>query len=287
MTTDILDAARRYVALGLTVIPIRKYSKHPDGQMLEITTGQPDRYGPSDSRAAWRVYTERMQTDAELHRWFFDSDCGIGIVGGRVSGGLVRLDFEHSACILTWLDLLASDIPALSAALGLPVVATLKGHHVYFRMADPPTYTILCAGLSGDDQIVLSELQGEGCYCVAPPTPMVLHNGSEARYQWTTPAIPETIPLVEAAIATRLIDAARFDDFWNPTFGSRMGILHRSGMSLRTGDALHADRIWLDWPHLASLKAYLNRYDKLLYAVETAPPAPPSYDLIDDDDGVF
>jgi hypothetical protein len=287
MTTDMLDAARRYVAAGLSVIPIRTWSKWPDDGMLEITTGRKSYGGPSELDALWRVYTQAIPTDAELERWFRDSDCGIGIVGGAVSGGLVRLDFEHQACLTTWYSLLAEDRDLFAVATALPVVQTGKGHHVYFRMSDPPGHVVLCAHGTGDEAIVLSETQGEDCYCLAPPTKHVGDQGLEFDYIWCSVAGPEAIPTLDGELAGKLIEAARFPGFWEPTFaapyGPRTGEVSRGGMSLQDNRG-RGGALWLDWAHLAALRSYLCRYEGLLRAVETAPPPPPSY-VEDDSDG--
>ena len=168
-----LDMARAYVAAGLSVIPIERGGKLPDHWGLQKTTGQAINWVASDERAAWRTYCTRMPTDAELVTWFADGDAGIGIVGGAISGGLVRIDLESPACLLAWADDLALRDTALAkAAYALPVVQTGKGHHVYLRMPDPPGHVILSSCGSGNELLVLAETQGEGCYCVAPPSPV-------------------------------------------------------------------------------------------------------------------
>lgn len=289
--SEMLEAARRYVAAGLSVIPIRKWSKWPDERMLEITTGRKSYGGPGEPDAPWRAYTEGMPTDAELERWFRDSDCGIGIVGGAVSGGLVRLDFEHSACLGTWYGLLSEDRALITAASSLPIVQTPKGHHVYFRMADPPGHVILCSHGEGDSRIVFSETQGEGCYCLAPPTTGFRLDGTEAPYLWCSTTGPEAIPTLDQGLAQKLIEAATFPGFWEPTYaaqyGARTGLVSRDGLLLQE-PGQHGPRLWLGWEHLAALRSYFDTYGSLLRAVSTAPPPPPSYvDDGCDDDGVF
>lgn len=196
MTTDMLDAARRYVAAGLSVVPVRKWSKQLDYQALGHPKGQP-RTDESDA-ALFAPYTERMPTDQELANWFLlYNDCNLAIVGGQVSGGLVRLDFEHQACLTTWYSLLAEDRDLFAAAAALPVVQTGNGHHIYFRMADPPGHVVLCAHGTGDEAIVFSETQGEGCYCLAPPTKHINDRGEEFSYMWVSRCGFEAIPALD------------------------------------------------------------------------------------------
>lgn len=296
--SEILDIARQYVAAGMSVIPIWKGHKAPDWRLLERTLGQGEHqsWPANDEHAAWRAYTRRMPTDGELVAWFADSDAGIGIVGGAVSGGLVRIDFESPACLWTWRALLRDQDELLAvAATQLPVVETGKGHHVYFRMVDPPGYVLLSSQGEGNSQIVLSETQGEGCYCVAPPSVVPdSHAWDEAtnafvhrkRYAWIS-GDAHSIPTFDQEIATRFLDAARFSGFWEPEFrahwGTYVGALHRSGLTIRDRrDKPGPDDRWLGWEHLKALRAYLDRYEALLQAVETAPPPPSSYDVGDD-----
>ena len=293
MTTETLDAARRYVAAGLGVIPIRRGSKTPDGTLLEATTGQKDRWVASDSRAIWRVYCERMPTDAELVIWFAESEAGIGIVGGAVSGGLVRIDFEHRACLSTWHAELARSDPALAQiAAGLPVAQTGKGHHVYLRMPDPPGYVLLSSWGADNDILVLAETQGEGCYCVAPPSMVYRPNGTLFQYAWTAGlrASYGAIPTLDQATATALLDAARFLAFWehplsDDGFNAR-ACAGRQGLLLRKEGRSWSESWHVGWADLHKLRAYLDRYAALLTAVESAPAPPPSYgyDEVEEDD---
>lgn len=283
--SELLDIARRYVRAGLSVIPIvESGGKLPNNRLL--LPGLDSYYAANDERAAWREYTRRMPTDQELVAWFRDTDAGIGIVGGAISGGLVRIDFEHAACLPTWRALLREQDAALRlAASNLPVVQTGKGWHVYFRMSDPPGHQLLSSRGEGSDMIVLAETQGEGCYCVAPPSVGYHPDYSTFTYAWAN-GDARAIPTLDQKIATALLDAARFPGFWDPVFAARWGItygsLHRVGLTLMdTPEGGRCNRC-LGWEHLKALRAYLARYDALLRAVETAPPPPPSY--VDGDD---
>ena len=279
--TTVLEAARRYVVAGLSVIPIRYWTKEPDYRTLGLPDGQPLHW---ETRTDWwKPYTERMPTDAELVRWFEGTNCQLGIVGGAISGGLVRLDFEHRACLHTWSsDLLTEDPVLVRAIAPMPIVQTPKGFHVYFRMPDPPGHIILCSHGSGDSQIVFSETQGEGCYCLAPPSSLYTMESGDFRYGWVGLTGPETIPTLDQEVAQKLIEAARFPGFWTPTFaapwGPRAGEVTRNGINLMDGHNPGGGNLWFDWPHLRALQVYLDRYATLLRAVETAPPLPPSFE---------
>lgn len=297
MSEEMLAAARAYLAAGLSVIPICYGSKEPDNALLANTTGQTNNHWvASDHRAQWRVYSERRPTDVELERWFRDSDAGVGIVGGAVSGGLVRIDFEHTGCLPTWYRLLGSSFDNFIDQM--PIVATPKGNHVYFRMADPPGHTLLCSHGSGNDLLVLSETQGEGCYCVAPPSFLVrydesLRAGVQRPYQWLSRAIaspwpfdyfsgvPLTgIPYLSTELATQLLDAARFPGLWDERLNDLTGgtfQLSRFGLTLVRAIGGHRESWSLPWESIDTLLGYNARYELLLHAVRTAPLPPPSY----------
>lgn len=283
MAETMLETARRYIAAGLSVIPIAPGGKEPWHHLLEQTTGLTVNWVASDPRAPWRVYCERMPTDAELITWFADGRADIGIVGGQISGGLVRIDFEHRDCLHVWLDeLKRSDDPALAiAARELPLVETSKGHHVYLRMPDPPGHVLLSSWGTGKDMLVFAETQGQGCYCVAPPSEVYRLDDTKHRYFWAH-LVPEAIPTFEQPLATKLLDAARFPGLWehplHEEFNTR-ALLSRGGLLLarNSGSSWYQD--WpLNWETLRALRGYIDRYGLLLQAVETAPPPPPSYD---------
>lgn len=294
--SEILDIARQYVAAGLSVIPITPGGKMPDYHRLKETTGLTTNWTVNDERAIWRVYCGRMATDDELVTWFADGEAGIGIVGGAISGGLVRIDFEHNACLLTWqADLRRADPILAVASAALPVVQTGKGHHVYFRMPDPPGHVILSSAHGGNELLVLAETQGEGCYCVAPPSVVPdsyrYESGVgavyDARYEWATVAPFQAIPTLDQDLANTLLEAARFRELWElqvaKVFQTR-ALLGRDGLLLERHIGGTYDDWHLDWQTLGKLRAYFERYDTLLKAVETAPPPPPSYDIYDDGD---
>lgn len=294
MTTT-LEIARQYVEAGLSVIPIYARSKDPHARLLELTTGQTTNWIQSDPRAAWRVYCERMPRPDELNTWFAASDAGIGIVGGQVSGGLVRLDFESKGCLITWLtELLHTDEALGRAACILPAVETGKGHHVYFRMPDPPGHVVLCANGTGSDAIVFAETQGEGCYCVAPPSEGYTRDYLPFQYAWLGESHVsfQATPTFDQESGQKLLDTARFVSLWETHLGKdegpgaeRVATSHRYGITLterNQGDGHVYNALTLSWAELRALRIHLVRYGSLLHAVETAPPPPPSYDIWDD-----
>lgn len=293
--SHILDIARQYVAAGLSVIPIGHGDKHPDHRRLEMTTGQATNWVPTDERAAWRTYCSRIATDDELRTWFADGEVGIGIVGGQVSGGLVRIDFEDPACLPTWRMAIEWVQPGGTKVVDLlPTVETGKGHHVYFRMPDPPGHVLLSSFGSGNELMVLAETQGEGCYCVAPPSavpgsyewPEDAERWRYTRhYRWIAGDLA-AIPTFSQELSNLLLDQARLSMFLEAEIrdlSSGKIKVGRNGLLLHRTFGGHYEDWFLPWESVHVLRSYFDRYQALLRAVETAPPPPPSY--IDYGDG--
>lgn len=147
--------ARAYAARGWSVLPVK------------------------GKRAAcpWRALQSRPATDADLRRWFSDTQItGLAVICGAVSGGLCVRDFDIQAAYDRW----ALDHPAL--ARSLPTVKTARGAHVYFR--SPETTRIIDKGDG--------ELRGAG-YCLLPPST----HPSGVVYRWAVPLPEGELPVVQ------------------------------------------------------------------------------------------
>jgi hypothetical protein len=189
-----LSAARAYVAAGISVMPIARGTKEPASTLLpRVFDAASDRTRPS-----WRPYQERLPSADELARWFGATDAALAIICGTISGGLVVLDLESAELYERWhdyaLDLLGDLLDRL------PIVATGKGRHVYFRMPEP----IGNRKLAMAGRQVLAETRGEGGYVLAPPS---MHpNGA---YYTLLSGDLSAIPLLDAGQAEAVLDAAR------------------------------------------------------------------------------
>jgi hypothetical protein len=158
----ILRAAIAYAAAGLSVIPIA---------------------GDKRPVMDWKPYQSRAAAPAEITAWFGQRRYpNLGLVCGRVSGGLLVLDFDHQAAdtYRLWRE------QAAPLSYRLPVVATGKGLHVYLRTAEPPGNRKLAVD---QEKRPLIETRGEGGYVLAPPS----RHPSGKLYGWLRggPPIPE------------------------------------------------------------------------------------------------
>ena len=144
--SPLLAAARHYVSLGLSVIPVGSNKK---------------------AAIKWGPYQKRQPTDKELVEWFADPPAGrgIAIVTGAISG-LVVVDVDP-------------DGEGHVAELGLddertPVQRTPRGQHYVF--AHPGHHVKSPTNLGGLKGI---DLRGDGGYIIAEPTVR-----GKSRYQW-------------------------------------------------------------------------------------------------------
>lgn len=122
VASDTLRLARAYVAAGLSILPVARGTKEPAGTLLprvfDEITGR--------TRPSWRMFQERLPADDELVRWFQESDVGIAIVGGQVSGGLVVLDLESVEIYNHW-PIMRYCSSTLSWWLACPLSLPAKG----------------------------------------------------------------------------------------------------------------------------------------------------------------
>jgi len=157
---SVLSWARRYVAAGFSVFPIRA-----NGEKAPAVS-------------TWTPYQQRRPTDDELANWFADDSYGIAIVCGAVSGGLVVMDFETEKAFSEWLvyaEPLADEIGRS------PLVVTPSGgRHLYLRCPNPPRNLKLARDESGETSI---ETRGGGGYVLAPGSPAGCHELNKT-YEW-------------------------------------------------------------------------------------------------------
>jgi hypothetical protein len=148
------DAARRYVELGFSVIPVRA-----DGSKAPLESG-------------WREFSDRQPRTEELKHWFGNgSVCGIGIPCGPASGNLAVLDFETGDVWERWRALLSSE--TVDFIDRCPIVRTPSGGvHVWCRSSQRTAGTVLARD---KDKGVLIEIRGDGHQVLAPGCPASCH----------------------------------------------------------------------------------------------------------------
>ena len=232
-TSDVLAAARRYVAAGLSVVPVPPDgSKHP--------------------ASAWKVYLLRLPTDPELVAWFASGRNGPAVVAGGISGRREVIDIDRA----TLFALYCEGVERLSPGLigRLTVVRTPRpGYQLHYRCPD---------GIAGnqplarepkvptDDDpakfVTLIETRGEGGLALSPACPPACHPAGR-RYallqgDFATPAT------ISAAERTVLLDVARtFNTYAPPGPVTTAGDARaRRSLPDRPGDRFNARTDWAD-----------------------------------------
>jgi hypothetical protein len=166
-STSVLETARKLVAAGISVIPIRcDGSKAPAGKLLPLDEDD-------TSKTTWKPYQERLPTDKELAYWFARENVGLAIVAGEVSGNLEILDLDSPAIVKPWRDAVEAIMPSVVSRL-VVVKTPREGHgrHIYYR----------CPVIDGNmklaldaDKHCLAESRGEGGYALHPASPPQCH----------------------------------------------------------------------------------------------------------------
>lgn len=148
--SNLIQKAKDYSRAGVSVIPTR-----------------------ADKRPAlkeWTGYQSNIMTEEEVDS-LFTGAIGLGIVCGKVSGGLevIDVDTKHDTTGTLWEEfsrLLEDNLPDTYKEL---VIAQTKsgGYHIYYR----------CEAVEGNKKLanklnreVLIETRGQGGYVIAPPT---------------------------------------------------------------------------------------------------------------------
>ena len=203
---DPLVIARNLVAAGISVIPWQHHAKEPAHDRL------PAIWNAAEGRAkrSWSEFKQHLPSDEQLQRWFSDGNCGIAVVCGAVSGGLMVLDVEAVNAFEQW-RAHALSLLDQSVVDALPVVRTGRGKHVYFR-TDAPAGSVVLArrrfpsggGATAAVAQVLVETRGEGSTAVTAPTIHPLG----VRYTVEHGCLAN-IPRLSSAQVQAVLDAAR------------------------------------------------------------------------------
>ena len=183
-----MQAALSYRSMGLAVIPL----KHPS---------EPNQKSPGKEPKTDHGLKDATTDAATIKRWWrMWPDANIGIVCGKVSGGLVALDLDNhggpdGADTLHDWESEHGELPETARAL-----TGGGGVHILYRSDK-------LIKKSENHQLAV-DVRGEGSYFVAPPS---IHE-SGRRYEW------EYDP-AETPIATATPDVLAFIDYVRPSTG--------------------------------------------------------------------
>ena len=217
----LIELAKKYRALGLSVIPIKRDgSKSPDLR-------------------TWKEYQTRLVTDEEITRFFSDGS-GIGVIAGEISGGLEILDFEMDAPFDEWLSIIQDHDAELVNHLVIIGTPT-GGHHVPFR--SPGNIEENQKLARRPDRKVLIETRGERGYALTVGCPPDCHpSGKLYTYQqgrW------RNIPALTADQRGLFLDAARsFNEYQDNNSRDTLATAASSAKGGRPGDLFNERECW-------------------------------------------
>jgi len=147
------DAARRYLAAGLCVLPARRDEKRPT--------------------VSWKPYQRQLPTASEVDAWFANGLSAVCVLTGQVSGQLELIDFDRGGELYErWGSLVEKAAPGLTDRL---VVSQTQsgGRHVTYRCLSGVSGNLKLAQRREVDgqTVTLIETRGEGGLFLCAPTP--------------------------------------------------------------------------------------------------------------------
>ena len=199
----------------------------------------------------WKPFQSRLATDDELES-MFSGHVGIGVLGGRVSGGLEILDFDKPGMFDLWQERLRERNGVVAARVeGMPRISTpAQGRHLYYRcsaiegnqkLARSAEPFVDCTGKEKD---VLIETRGEGGYVLAPPSPSECHKAGVPYKHVAGPPLPH-VPTISAEERDVLLDVARsFDERPEPERQVELARQEPRREGERPGDAYNRRTSW-------------------------------------------
>jgi hypothetical protein len=198
-SATILELAQSYAESGLSVIPIRADgSKEPDGRSLPRN---------EEGKATWIPFQREIAGPDELER-MFSNGCGIGIIGGRVSGNLEILDFDSITFYEQFIKTVEiagrQDLIEL-----LPQVNSPEGRHLFYRCNEGISGNQVLAQILDDKQLIRTviETRGEGGYILTVGCPPACHPSCKT-YQLIRGDLLN-IPIITAEERQFLLSTAR------------------------------------------------------------------------------
>src|SRR5438876_12359360 len=92
---DLLSAALACIKAGVSIIPIDHKTKKPAWWLLpKDENGKPH----------WKPFQSVIADESTVRKWFASGIKSFAVVGGKVSGGLLVLDFDAPGFLERWAE---------------------------------------------------------------------------------------------------------------------------------------------------------------------------------------
>lgn len=201
-----LAMARKYVAEGLSVIPLRANGKEADGTVLPqkevegklvfVTDSKQETFEDTGRpKTTWTPYQTRRATDEELVKWFADGQRNIGIVTGAISGFVVAdADGPIGVESAKKLQLNSPRITKTTREEG--------GWHLWFKHPG-----VRVGNIQESSMHKKLDVRGDGGYVVAPPSQV-----DGKRYKWIIK--PGEVPVFNPSIFSYNVPAQANPKGW-------------------------------------------------------------------------
>jgi hypothetical protein len=230
---NMFDAAMRAVAADLSVVPPRE-----DG------TKAPE--------SNWKEFQSRRANADEIHSWYVDGRDGVGVVTGKISGGLELFEFEGRAVEAGIWD--AFQDTAAAVGLGDVLDRVRDGYcedtpsggvHLLWRcnQIEGSQKLASCLGDDGKPKVLI-ETKGEGGYTILAPSCGRVHP-SGGEYRLRSGGF-ETITTVTPEERSGLLDLARSFNEEERTKAMNATALSKPQVCGRPGDNYNASAAWAD-----------------------------------------
>lgn len=217
---------------GVNVIPV-----HADGSKRPALSG-------------WKSYQQRRITHGELARWFRNTDCGLAVITGAVSGNLEALDIDSPETYRAWLDCLREHEALRPVyeriASGYLEATPAGGRHLLYRCEIIARNQTLARKPREGEQgyQTLIETRGNGGLLIIAPSngqvhpsgkPYRLLSGGIAQIATITPE--ERSQLLDLARTFNEVPARHYDGFVNHAHDETLN---------RPGDLFNQSARWED-----------------------------------------
>jgi RecA-superfamily ATPases implicated in signal transduction len=208
----------------------------------------------------WKKFQTTRSTEAEVQAWYANGRTGLGIVCGKVSGGLEMFEFEGRAVDAGMADAFvdAADACGLGDLVGRIAEgyteATPSGGLHWLFLTESPVTTKLARRPATEEELVedpdnrvkpLIETKGEGGFTIIAPSHGKVHPTGKP---WALVAGGfATIATISAEEHQALHDMARtFDQMPTRSVAPPKSCAPAIGDDVRPGDDLNARTTWAD-----------------------------------------
>jgi P4 family phage/plasmid primase-like protien len=231
--------------------------RSPREIMLELAasgiSGLPIKSDGSKAPAidAWTGLQERIPTEAEIAR-LFSNGYGIGLIGGRVSGGLEIIDFDKVAEFPHVFAGFCAELAAREPGLleRLTKVKTPRGWHLYYRCRIVQGNQKLANVMAWNEKegreksTAIIETRGEGGYVLAPGCPPDCHETRRTYQHVSGPPLTDISTITPDERDTILIVARCFNEVVDDDSVVDAPRSARATNSLSPGDDFCARATW-------------------------------------------